>query len=79
MCAMQLEDRVSEDAVVDADLEESLQQIRSLVNPWTLIEQQVKSSYLTYTGQVDELGPNLVLFPSGRTFWKSLTMACLLV
>ena len=39
---IQLEDKIADEKVLDDDLEESLQQLRSLVNPWTLIEQQVK-------------------------------------
>lgn len=34
---------MTEESVVDAELEESLQQLRGFVNPWTLIEQQVPS------------------------------------
>ncbi len=40
-CHVQLEDKIADEKVLDEDLEDSLQQLRSLVNPWTLIEQQV--------------------------------------
>ena len=40
---MQLEDKIADEQVLDDDLQESLQQLRTLVNPWTLIEQQVSS------------------------------------
>lgn len=41
-----------EEKLVDEDLEESLRQLRALITPWTLIEQQVSA-----------LGDNVTMMP----------------